>query len=177
MTTLPIVLIGPMASGKSVIGQELAHQLGVPFSDTDRIVTKAHGPIPEMFARYGERFFRHKEAATLARLLESDDAEGRVISVGGGAVLDTGTAQLLSSSAAVVVYLVTDLATVMPRITGKGHRPLLAEDPVTSWVRLFDLRRPVYEQLADLTLDTRRGDVRELAARLKALLQERNYLQ
>lgn len=176
MTIPPIVLIGPMASGKSAIGQELAAQLGVRFSDTDRIVTKAHGPIPEVFARYGERFFRHKEASTLQRLLESEEYAGTVISVGGGAVLDTGTSQLLSSSA-VVVYLVTDLATVMPRITGKGHRPLLAEDPVTSWVRLFDLRRPVYEQLADLTLDTRRGNVRELAARLKALLQERNYLQ
>lgn len=176
MTNPPIVLIGPMASGKSAIGQELAAQLGVTFSDTDRIVTKAHGPIPEIFARYGERFFRHKEATTLARLVESEEYAGTVISVGGGAVLDTGTSQLLSSSA-VVVYLLTDLATVMPRISGKGHRPLLAEDPVTSWVRLFDLRRPVYERLADLTLDTRRGNVRELAARLKALLQERNYLQ
>ncbi|GAB3273031.1 shikimate kinase [Arthrobacter pigmenti] len=176
MTPPPIVLIGPMASGKSAIGQELAAQLGVTFSDTDRIVTKAHGPIAEIFARYGERFFRHQEAAALQRLLESEEYAGTVISVGGGAVLDTGTSQLLSSSA-VVVYLVTDLATVMPRISGKGHRPLLAEDPVTSWVRLFDLRRPVYERLADLTLDTRRGNVRELAARLKALLQERNYLQ
>lgn len=176
MTNPPIVLIGPMASGKSAIGQELAAQLGVAFSDTDRIVTKAHGPIPEIFARYGERFFRHKEAAALQRLLESEQYAGTVISVGGGAVLDTGTSQLLSSSA-VVVYLMTDLATVMPRITGKGHRPLLAEDPVTSWVRLFDLRRPVYEQLADITLDTRRGNIRELAARLMALLQERNYLQ
>ncbi len=179
MSIPPIVLIGPMASGKPAIGQELAGLLGAGFADTDRMVTKAHGPIPEIFTRYGERFFREKEAAAVASLLDPPEGPaeaGPVISVGGGAVLDTGTAQLLEAST-VVVYLLTDLATVLPRISGKGNRPLLASDPVTAWVRLFDLRRPVYERLADLTLDTRRGNIRELAQRLRSLLHEGNYLQ
>lgn len=175
MNNPPIVLIGPMASGKSAVGHELAALLGVEFADTDRIVIKAYGPIPEIFSRYGERFFREKEAAAVATLLEPSDGPGPVISVGGGAVFDTGTAQLLETSA-VVVYLLTDLATVLPRLSGKGHRPLLAHDPVAAWVRLFDLRRPVYERLADVTLDTRRGNIRELADRLKGQLLEGDYL-
>lgn len=176
MTPKPIVLIGPMAAGKSAIGHQLAALLSARFYDTDRMITDEHGPIPQIFARQGERFFRAREAAAVASLLQSEDRTATVIAVGGGAVLDAGTAQLLESNA-VVVYLSTDLATVLPRISGSKSRPLLAGGPAQAWEQLFENRRPVYERLADLTLDTRHGSIRETADRLVRRLHEGEYLQ
>ena len=68
--TRPIALIGPMAVGKSTIGQELAQQLRVPFVDTDVLIVEAHGSIASIFAGRGEHAFREIEARTVAAAVE-----------------------------------------------------------------------------------------------------------
>jgi shikimate kinase len=87
-----------------------------------------------------------------------------VISLGGGAVLDSGTQQLLEQCT--VVYLECDADTVTERIARNTGRPLLAGDAVERWKTLFATRRPVYERLADLVFDVRSGSVPDLAHRL-----------
>lgn len=159
-----IVLIGAMAVGKSAIGQELARALQREFVDTDQLITGKHGSIPEIFAGRGEQFFREVEAKMVAAALESRTRRPRVISLGGGAVLDSGTQQLLAG--AWVVYLDADLDTVRERIRRNTGRPLLSGDPMERWEQMARTRLPVYRRLADATLDVRRGTVQELAAEL-----------
>lgn len=165
----PIVLIGPMAVGKSAIGQQLAQQLGAPFVDTDAVIVAGHGPIAEIFAGRGERVFRDIEARTVAAAIEAAEGTATVISLGGGAVLDSGTQQLIRDCT--VVYLECDADTVAARIARNSGRPLLAGDAMGRWTEMFATRRPVYERLADITLDVRHGSIPELGGRLEAALR------
>lgn len=164
----PVVLIGPMAVGKSAIGQHLAHRLGHGFVDTDAAIVAQHGTITAIFACRGEHAFREIEARAVAAAIEPLVAS-QVISLGGGAVLDSGTQQLLEKC--VVVYLEADESTVRERIARSSNRPLLAGDAVSRWNEMFAMRRPVYERLADVVLDVREGTAAHLAAHLEDVLR------
>ncbi|MET4096585.1 shikimate kinase [Arthrobacter sp. UYCu712] len=164
----PIALIGPMAVGKSAIGQQLAQQLGAAFVDTDAVVVANHGTIAEIFACRGEHAFRELEARAVAQAIEKAQGAATVISLGGGAVLDSGTQQLLKQCT--VVYLECDADTVAERIARNSGRPLLAGDAMQRWKALFATRRPVYERLADVVIDVRSGSIADLAGRLEDAL-------
>ncbi|MDQ0673029.1 shikimate kinase [Pseudarthrobacter siccitolerans] len=166
----PVVLIGPMAVGKSAIGHQLAQQLGAPFVDTDAVIVAAHGSIADIFAGRGEHAFREIEARTVADVVEAAEGTTTVISLGGGAVLDSGTQQLIGRCT--VVYLECDADTVAGRIARNSVRPLLAGDAMGRWKAMFATRKPVYERLADITLDVRHGSVSELGRRLEAALRD-----
>ena len=168
-TARPIALIGPMAVGKSAIGHQLSQQLGAAFVDTDVVVVANHGSIAEIFASRGERAFRELEARAVARAIENAQGSNTVISLGGGAVLDSGTQQLLQHCT--VVYLECDADTVAERIARNSGRPLLAGDAMERWKSLFATRRPVYERLADLVIDVRDGSVPDLAHRIENALR------
>ena len=165
----PIVLIGPMAVGKSAIGYQLAQQLHAPFVDTDVVIVGNHGSIADIFAGRGEHAFREIEARTVASVVEEAEGSATVISLGGGAVLDSGTQQLLDRCT--VVYLECDAETVAGRIARNSGRPLLAGDAMARWSSLFATRKPVYERLADVVLDVRHGTVAELGRRLEEALR------
>lgn len=142
----PVVLIGPMGAGKTRVGKRVARILQVGFIDTDRVVVADHGPIADIFAERGESYFRQLErAAVIAGL-----ARGGVVSLGGGAVLDADTVADLDRHD--VVFLSVTAAAVERRL-GHGKRPLL-RNGMADWTRIFDERRPIYERLADLTIDT-----------------------
>ncbi|WP_081738074.1 shikimate kinase [Arthrobacter sp. H41] len=160
----PLVLVGPMATGKTALGRSLAARRGVAFVDTDRRVVERHGPIAVIFASRGEAGFRRLEAAVVRESLAAGD--GAVVALGGGAVLDAGTRAALDD--ACVVFLDTDLPTVLPRILSDTGRPLLAGDPAARWVELYEERRPLYEEVADLVIDTRGRTLSEV---LKLLLR------
>lgn len=159
----PVVFIGLMATGKSAVGASLAARLGWPFTDTDQLIVAKHGRISTIFSQQGEQAFRTLEAQVVAGALSDAPAE-QVISLGGGAVLDHGTQTLLAGAR--VVFLDADLATVRRRITRDRSRPLLAGDPVEAWSRMDRERRPVYERLADVVLDTRGRTIDQLVAEL-----------
>lgn len=141
-----LVVIGPMAAGKSKIGRRVARQLGVPFTDTDRVVVSQHGPVPAIFEREGEDAFREYERAAVDQSVRKRG----VVSLGGGAVLHPSTAALLED--ATVVYLTVSAEAVRSRLTG-SNRPLLT-DGIASWERIFEERKPTYERLATSTWDT-----------------------
>lgn len=170
--TLPsrIVLIGPMAAGKSTIGVRLASLVGHDFIDTDHEFERKNGPISNAFASLGEFAFREMEARIVASALEQ---EKTVISLGGGAILDAGTQQLLRDE--FVVYLETDADTVRPFITRDRKRPLLAENPVEAWQSVYDRRRSTYERLSSLTVDVSRTTRRspdEIVQKIRRLIEE-----
>ena len=165
-----LVLIGPMASGKSTLGQHFATLHGLTFVDTDRKIVARHGSIPSIFAAQGEHGFREIEAREVAAVLSAAD-QPSVVSLGGGAILDTGTQQLLAGCD--VVFLDADLETVRPRIQRDSGRPLLVGDPVERWLEMSRRRRPTYQKLAGIVLVTRGKSQQELLDELTAMLEEK----
>ncbi|TKV26908.1 shikimate kinase [Arthrobacter sp. NamB2] len=151
-----VVLVGPMAVGKSAVGRTLAHRTGTRLIDSDRVIVERHGAISTIFAQQGEEAFRTLEAEVVREALAEDDV---VVSLGGGAVLHPGTRELLER--ATVVFLDTDIDTIRPRISGDTGRPLLDGGAEERWQELYDERRPLYAALASIVVDTRGLSVRE----------------
>jgi shikimate kinase len=159
-----IVLFGPMASGKSSVGAALAELLGAQFLDTDALVVAARGPIPEIFAAHGEEAFRQAEADVIAQVLEAEHPRGLVLALGGGSVLREETRARLGDVHR--VYLRASWDDVAPRLAGSDDRPLLHGDAENSWKALMDRRRPVFEALATLSVDTGHSTAAEVAAQI-----------
>jgi len=156
----PIVFIGPMAAGKTKVGKRVARALGVPFTDTDKRVVAGHGPIADLFADHGAEHFRRLERQAVVDALAEAADPGGVVSLGGGAVLDPDTRADLSRCS--VVYLTVSASAVADRIGGT-KRPLLAGG-IEDWQRIFDERRPIYEELASIRFDTSTRPLDAIAA-------------
>jgi len=149
--TRRILLVGMMGAGKTTVGRLLAEKLGWDYLDSDEEVQAATGlTVPELFARDGEAAFRDAESAALARACA--DTEPVVVSVAGGAVLRPDNRSLLRASGR-VVWLRARLATLTARVGDGVGRPLLDVDPAGTLAKLYDERRPLYEEVADLTVD------------------------
>jgi shikimate kinase len=120
----------------------LAQQLGVEMRDSDaEIEASAQLSIAEIFARYGEPFFREKETAVIARLLAGPPC---ILSTGGGAWMSQENRDLLTRDAA-VVWLKADLELLWQRVRHKNTRPLLrTADPRASLSALYEQRLPMY---------------------------------
>ncbi len=89
----PIVLVGMMGVGKTSIGKRLAAYLDMPFVDADDEIERAAGlSIAEIFAKFGESYFRDGERRVIARLI---DGPPKVIATGGGAFIDPSTRALI----------------------------------------------------------------------------------
>ena len=163
-----LVLVGPMGAGKTSIGRRVAKSTGLRFVDTDKVIARAHGPIPEIFAEHGETQFRAWEREAVAEAIST----GGVISLGGGAVLDPETRALLKSVP--VVLLTVSPEAVSARIAGDG-RPLLHgdEDPVQRWTRIFAERRALYEDVADAHFDTSRVPMSRVAEQVVTWMRGR----
>lgn len=163
----PIVLIGPMAAGKTYIGTHLARFYGYEFLDADQLIVERYGEVSEIFEIFGEAYFRELERKTIEEVLTSPVYRNTVFSLGGGAPMTDSVAELLHDEC--VVYILVDADTVTPRITGNKTRPLLQPNPVERWTEIFERRRSRYEELAHFTLDARGGrPITEMTAEIQA---------
>lgn len=163
----PIVLIGPMAAGKTYIGTHLARFYGYEFLDADQLIVERYGEVSEIFEIFGEAHFRELERKTIEEVLTSPVYRNTVFSLGGGAPMTDSVAELLKDEC--VVYILVDADTVTPRITGNKTRPLLQPNPVERWTEIFERRRNRYEELAHFTLDARGGrPITEMTAEIQA---------
>jgi shikimate kinase len=144
------VLIGPPGSGKTTVAALLADRLRVTARDTDADVEASTGRrIADIFVEDGEPAFRVLERAAVLDALSGYDG---VVALGGGAVLDPQTQRALAGH--VVVFLDVGIADAAPRIGFNKERPLLMINPRSQWVSLMQARRPMYEQVATLRVDT-----------------------
>jgi len=151
--TRSVVLVGMMGAGKSTIGRRLAARLRLPFRDADIEIETAHAgmTIPEIFASYGEDYFRDGEVRVIARLLDGGPA---VIATGGGAVMREETRNRIRDKA-ISIWLKAEADIIMRRVRRRADRPLLqTADPAATVARLLAEREPVYRQ-ADLTIGSR----------------------
>ncbi len=139
-----------MGAGKSTVARALAREWGVAVRDTDDDIEAAEGrPISEIFVDDGESHFRELEVAAVASALDSHDG---VLSLGGGAVLDERTREALGGHP--VVFLQVGLSEAVKRVGLGVGRPLLLGN-VRSRIRaLLDERTPVYESVAQYTVQT-----------------------
>lgn len=153
--TRTIALVGLMGVGKSTVGRRLAQRLGLPFVDgDDAIETAARMTVSEIFAQLGEAEFRAGEARVMRRLLEGPPI---VLATGGGAVLNPETRELMKAHAT-SVWLRADLKVVAQRVQRRDTRPLLrGKDPLVALSAMAEVRYPVYEATADVTVDVGAG--------------------
>ena len=148
----PIFLIGMMGAGKTTIGRILARYLGREFVDLDHALEAKCGVrISVIFEIEGEEGFRRRETAQLD---ECSLQQGIVLATGGGAVLAPENRQILKERGT-VVYLRADAAELFRRLERDRSRPLLqTADPQARIRELLALREPIYEEAADLILDS-----------------------
>ncbi len=169
---MKIVLIGYRGSGKTTLGKNLATALNVPFVDTDHlIVTETGMTIPEIFSREGEAGFRLRETRALKEALML----GRgVISTGGGIILRPEN-RLVIRTADLVVYLTAPVSVLAERTRGDENRPSLTtlthEEEILA---LLKERTPLYEELADLTIDTSITSVEEAVSIIVSKIQRKD---
>ncbi len=148
------VLVGPPGAGKSTVGRELARRWSVGYRDTDADVEAAAGvSIAELFVSHGEEHFRGLERAAVADALAEHDG---VLALGGGAVLDEGVRAALAGRR--VVFLDVGLAEAARRVGLNRDRPLLLGNVRARLKELMDARRPLYEAVATLRVDTDERD-------------------
>ncbi len=145
-----LVLVGPMGVGKSTVGELLAERLGTGYRDTDAdIVAEEKRPIADIFVDSGEPYFRAVEREAVRNAVSEHTG---VLALGGGAILDASTRELLAERP--VVYLSMDVEEAVRR-TGLGvARPLLAVNPRKQWRELMEERRPLYTEVATAEITT-----------------------
>jgi shikimate kinase len=160
-----VIVVGPPGSGKTTVGTLVAAQLGVDFRDTDAdIEAEAGQVIPEIFVEHGETHFRKLERAAVVAALESHEG---VLALGGGAVLDPDTRADLAAHT--VVLLEVGLADAVKREGLGVSRPLLFGNVRGRLKQLMEERRPLYEAVATVIVDTDGRTPEEVAA---AVLKE-----
>ena len=146
-----LIIIGPMASGKSVVGKKLSKRLGIDFYDTDEEIVKKTGvTISHIFDIEGEDKFRSREMDIFSDLIKKD---GCVISTGGGIVLKEENRELLKKGT--VLYLKTSIQTQLERTMNDKERPLLRgkETKELTLRKMAKLRNPLYEKSSNYIIE------------------------
>ncbi len=145
-----VVLVGPMGAGKTTVAALLAAAWGTSARDTDADVETAEGrTISDIFVDSGEEHFRALERAAVERAIVEHDG---VLALGGGAVLDPATRDLLAGHR--VVFLRVGLSEAVKRVGLGSARPLLLGNVRGRIKALLDERTPIYEAVATETVDT-----------------------
>jgi len=163
-----VVLVGPMGAGKTTVAALLAEAWGVEARDTDADVEAAEGrTISDIFVDSGEARFRELERAAVSEALADHDG---VLALGGGAVLDPATRDLLHGQP--VVFLRVGLSDAVKRVGLGSARPLLLGNVRGRIKALLDERTPVYEKVATHTVDTDGRSPEDVAREVQELMSE-----
>lgn len=160
----PLILIGPMGVGKTTLGRKIASKNGLKFCDTDKLVERDNGEIPRIFESLGESGFRDLEHKALADAISNY----QVIATGGGVVTNDANHELLKKG--FVVYLSTTGKHMRARLVA-GNRPLL-KNGFSDWREIYERRKPLYEQLADVEFSITGISLRNLANNVYQAYQE-----
>ncbi len=164
-----LFIIGPMASGKSLLGRKLSGYLDLPYVDTDKeIELRAGAEISWIFEKEGEEGFRNRESAVLK---ESSKLESFIISTGGGAILRNENRELMRSRGK-VIYLEAPIEIQLSRTLNDKTRPLIENvDKKEVFSALSKERTPIYEELSDIKVPFKDRSKDELLNTVLKLLE------
>lgn len=145
-----LVLVGVPGAGKTTVGKQLASQWGVTFFDSDEeIVARTGSSVSQLFIEKGEPFFREVERDVVASGLNRSDG---VYALGGGAVLDSRTRDLLKGAR--VCWLKVSATVAAKRVGLDKPRPVLVGNVRSQMVRLLNDREPLYQEVATFSVET-----------------------
>ncbi len=167
----PIALIGFRGSGKTSVARAVADLLGGGVIDTDDLVTARAGKsIADVFMDEGESVFRRFESEAIAGTVENPPT---VISVGGGAVLDSANVRALRE-VCFVVWLTAPAEVLWQRIAAdpasEVSRPSLTSDNGLDEVRaVLAERKDLYRSAAHATIDTEGSPITDIAREIITL--------
>lgn len=165
-----IYLNGMPNSGKSSLGRRAARDLRLPFTDLDQWIEGKSGmTIPEIFDRYGESTFRRMETIALATLTRNRPG---LIALGGGTAMTEENRKIMQAWGSVIL-LDRPVEQILAEIRTDG-RPMLREHPEETMRKLYEIRMPVYRELADVRIPADREYERTLAL-LERVLRERYH--
>ena len=151
-----ISLIGYRGTGKTTVGMLLADRLGWACIDSDRQIQETVGKsIRQIFDEDGEAAFRDWESRVITELTRRHKL---VLALGGGAVLRESNRRAIQV-AGPVVWLSADARTIQERLqadpeTFRQRPSLTGLSPVDEVSRVLAERLPIYQQAADVTIET-----------------------
>jgi len=145
-----VILCGMPASGKTTVAKHLKNLSGMQAVDTDAIIVERHGEITKIFERFGEERFRQIETEICKELSNTDNL---IIATGGGCVLREQNVKYLKAGGK-IIYLKAEYETLLSRLQGDTSRPLLKGDLSERLSNLFCARATVYEEVADIVVQT-----------------------
>ncbi len=157
-----------MGAGKTTVGRHLAELRRMDFVDSDQEIERRTGvDIAYIFEKETEAGFRKREAQVI---LDLSKREHLVLATGGGAVMDPASRRQLAARG-FVVYLRAELSQQLRRTGRSSHRPLLqGGNPEETLRRLFEVRDPIYREIADLVVETRGRAAKAVTAEIEAAM-------
>lgn len=162
-----IILTGMPACGKSAVARILGELLNAEVIDTDVEIEKAYGGIAEIFKKYGEEKFRSIESEVIKNACKKKNV---IISSGGGSVLRSENTDNFKACGK-IVYLKAEVKTLLARLGNNSERPLLLGGAEKRLKELFAERKQIYDQTADITVETDSLTPQEVAdAILKSII-------
>jgi shikimate kinase len=168
-----IYLIGYRGAGKTAVGRCLSAALGQPFCDMDEeLFRRCAGTIREFVGRHGWPAFRREEKALLQEIVRQS---GRVVSTGGGVVLDAENVSAMRRSGR-VVWLRAAAKTLQERLqadegTPENRPALSASIPLDEEIQsTLSERTPLYRQAMDFSVPTDGRPVEEICRIISELL-------
>ncbi|MDY0408428.1 shikimate kinase [Virgibacillus soli] len=159
--TKSIYLIGFMGSGKTTIGKKISRELQLDFADMDEVIEKRlNKSIPMIFKDKGEAYFRIQETVVLKQL------KVPIIATGGG-IIERSENRIFMKENGIIIYLRTSFTEIQNRLKDDNERPL--------WVngdskKLYKKRIPLYENIADFTIDTEKYRKEEIIKKIKGII-------
>lgn len=163
-----------MGAGKSTVGRFLADKLHYQFLDSDHVIEdKTGATIPMIFDIEGESGFRAREKSAIDDLTQQSEI---VLATGGGAILNPDNRKNLRSRG-FVVYLKSSVDSLVQRTRHDRNRPLLqTEKPEQVLKKLIEERGPLYEEVADLVIQTEQVSVHRVVKQILDKLAEQKII-
>jgi len=173
---MKIVLIGYRCTGKTTAGKRIAERLGLPFYDTDELIQGQSGKsVRGIVEEEGWAAFRAVEKKIVKQLPTLGDG---VIAAGGGAIMDAENREVLHDTG-FCVWLTADERTVVERMqndqVSAAQRPPLSDDGLErETAAILEVRRPIYQEVADCIIDTAGKGIDAVADEVCAALDRQN---
>lgn len=164
-----IFLIGFMGAGKSTVANGLKNQLEMDYVEMDQLIAEQRGmAITDIFAEYGETYFRNLESNVL---IELQRRRHTIVSCGGGIVVRKENKDYMKKNGR-VVFLTASPQTVYERVKNSKERPILNNNMNVEFIsQLLETRRALYEEAADITVATDGRPVAEICDEIVSKLR------